>query len=132
MILNSTYMLTDIEINHADQTEESDMSFLTRMADMLGAITTVKNGCLLFILPGGGVTADGRPLPSFALARSDGDSHQFRIADRQAYTGVKAYWLDLNHGKKKAVNIKKRKTHAERAAAGKAATWRGQKVTCSF
>ncbi|HIB6424224.1 TPA: contractile injection system protein, VgrG/Pvc8 family, partial [Escherichia coli] len=107
-------MLMDIEIDHADQTEESDMSFLTRMADMLGAITTVKNGCLLFILPGGGVTVDGLPLPSFALARSDGDSHQFRIADRQAYTGVKAYWLDLNHGKKKAVNIKKRKTHAEK------------------
>ena len=109
-------MLMDIEIDHADQTEESDMSFLTRVADMLGAITTVKNGCLLFILPGGGVTADGRPLPSFALARSDGDSHQFRIADRQAYTGVKAYWLDLNHGKKKAVNIKKRKTHAEKSS----------------
>ncbi|STT02876.1 Uncharacterised protein [Klebsiella pneumoniae] len=29
------------------------MSFLTRMAEMLGAIATVKNGCLLFILPGG-------------------------------------------------------------------------------
>jgi hypothetical protein len=29
--------LIDIEIDHADQTEESDMSFLTRMAEMLGA-----------------------------------------------------------------------------------------------
>ncbi|EFK7895454.1 phage late control D family protein, partial [Escherichia coli] len=74
-------MLMNIEIDHADQTEESDISFLTRMADMLGAITTVKNGCLLFILPGGGVTASGRALPSFALTRSDGDSHRFRIAD---------------------------------------------------
>lgn len=35
-------ILMDIEIDHADQTEESDMSFLTRMAEMLGAITTVK------------------------------------------------------------------------------------------
>ncbi|MGK3384805.1 hypothetical protein ACSLOB_29880, partial [Escherichia coli] len=42
----------DIEIDHADQTEESDMSFLTRMAEMLGAITTVKSGNLLFIMPG--------------------------------------------------------------------------------
>ncbi|EEX1986360.1 phage late control D family protein [Escherichia coli] len=108
-------MLMDIEIDHADQTEESDMSFLTRMADMLGAITTVKNGSLLFILPGGGVTADGRALPSFALTRSDGDSHQFRIADRQAYTGVKAYWLDLNYGKKNAVNIRKRQTAPEKS-----------------
>ena len=98
-------MLMNIEIDHADQTEESDISFLTRMADMLGAITTVKNGCLLFILPGGGVTASGRALPSFALTRSDGDSHRFRIADRKAYTGVKAYWLDLKFGQKKAVNV---------------------------
>nr|WP_250114055.1 contractile injection system protein, VgrG/Pvc8 family [Escherichia coli] len=44
-------MLMDIEIDHADQTEESDMSFLTRMAEMLGAITTVKSGNLLFIMP---------------------------------------------------------------------------------
>lgn len=38
------------------------MSFLTCMADMLGAIATVKNGSLLFILPGGAVTADGKAL----------------------------------------------------------------------
>ncbi|EAP7573496.1 phage late control D family protein [Salmonella enterica subsp. enterica] len=102
-------MLMDIEIDHADQTQESDMSFLTRMADMLGAIATVKNGSLLFILPGGGVTADGRALPSFVLTRSHGDRHRFRISDRQAYTGVRAYWLDLNFGKKKKVSVKRRK-----------------------
>lgn len=44
-------MLMDIKIDHADQTEESDISFLTRMAEMLGAITTVKSGNLLFIMP---------------------------------------------------------------------------------
>lgn len=62
--------LIDIEIDHADQTEESDMSFLTRMAEMLGAIATVKNGCLLFILPGGGVSASGRALPSAEITRA--------------------------------------------------------------
>ncbi len=46
--------LAEVEIDHADQTEESDISFLTRMADMLGAIATVKNGALLFIVPGQG------------------------------------------------------------------------------
>ncbi|ELG0683577.1 phage late control D family protein, partial [Salmonella enterica] len=104
--------LMDIEIDHADQTDESDMSFLTRMADMLGAIATVKNGSLLFILPGGGVTADGKALPSFSLTRSHGDRHRFRISDRQAYTGVKAYWLDLNFGKKKKVSVKRRRKPA--------------------
>lgn len=108
-------MLMHIEIDHADQTEESDMSFLTRMADMLGAIATVKNGNLLFIIPGGGVTASGKPLPSFTLTRSDGDQHRFRIADRQAYTGVRAYWLDLNFGKKKQVSVKKRSLSQEKS-----------------
>ena len=100
--------LAEVEIDHADQTEESDISFLTRMADMLGAIATVKNGALLFIVPGQGVSASGKPLPSFAITRSSGDSHHFRIADRQAYTGVRAYWLDLDFGKKKKVSVTKR------------------------
>lgn len=92
-------LLMSVEIDHADQTDESDMSFLTRMADMLGAIATVKNGCLLFILPGGGLTASGQALPSLTITRSSGDRHSFRIADRDAYTGVQAYWLDLDYGK---------------------------------
>lgn len=106
--------LINIEIDHADQTEESDMSFLTRMADMLGAIATVKNGCLLFILPGGGVSASGRVLPSAEITRASGDGHRFRIADRDAYTGVRAYWLDLSFGKKKAVKVTKRKSKARK------------------
>lgn len=102
--------LMKAEIDHADQTQESDMSFLTRMAELLGAIATVKNGSLLFILPGGGVSASGIALPEFALTRSSGDRHSFRIADRDAYTGVQANWLDLDYGKKKTVTVKKRAT----------------------
>lgn len=106
--------LMSAEIDHADQTQESDMSFLTRMADILGAIATVKNGCLLFILSGGGVSANGKVLPEFAITRSSGDRHSFRIADRDAYTGVQAYWLDLDFGKKKKVTVRKRKKTTEK------------------
>ena len=88
----------------------SDMSFLTRMAEMLGAIATVKNGSLLFIVPGGGFTASGKAIPSIAITRSSGDRHRFRVADRDAYTGVRAYWLDLNYGKKKKVSVHRRAT----------------------
>ncbi|EOV5294843.1 phage late control D family protein [Klebsiella quasipneumoniae subsp. quasipneumoniae] len=106
--------LMSAEIDHADQTRESDMSFLTRMADLLGAIATVKNGSLLFILPGGGVSANGKALPEFAITRSSGDRHSFRIADRDAYTGVQAYWLDLEFGKKKKVTVKARKKKTQK------------------
>lgn len=114
--------LMSAEIDHADQTQESDMSFLTRMADLLGAIATIKNGSLLFILPGGGVSANGKALPQFAITRSSGDRHSFRIADRDAYTGVQAYWLDLEFGKKKKSPLKparRRPRRSRAAAAGK-------------
>lgn len=106
--------LMSAEIDHADQTQESDMSFLTRMADLLGAIATIKNGFLLFILPGGGVSANGKALPEFAITRSSGDRHSFRIADRDAYTGVQAYWLDMEFGKKKKVTVKARKKKTQK------------------
>ncbi|WPC54113.1 phage late control D family protein [Klebsiella pneumoniae] len=105
--------LMSAEIDHADQTQESDMSFLARMADLLGAIATIKNGSLLFILPGGGVSANGKALPEFAITRSSGDRHSFRVADRDAYTGVQAYWLDLEFGKKRKVTVKERKKKTE-------------------
>lgn len=111
--------LMSAEIDHADQTQESDMSFLTRMADLLGAIATVKNGSLLFILPGGGVSANGKALPEFAITRSSGDRHSFRIADRDAYTGVQAYWLDLEFGKRKRLPLRsaRKRPRTSRAAA---------------
>ncbi|PHM38596.1 phage late control D family protein [Xenorhabdus innexi] len=101
--------LMDIEIDHADQTNESDISFLSRMADMLGAIATVKNGRLLFILPGRGLSQSGKPLSVITLTRDSGDRHSFRVADRAAYTGVKAYWLDLNVGKQPATTMKRQR-----------------------
>ncbi|MDR6348537.1 phage late control D family protein [Pantoea sp. SORGH_AS_0659] len=101
--------LKDIGIDHADQTSESDISFLTRMAQMLGAVATVKNGSLLFIVPGKGVSASGRVLPAVTITRESGDSHSFRVADRDAYTGVQAYWMDLNFGKKKPTTVKRRR-----------------------
>lgn len=101
--------LKDVEIDHADQTNESDISFLSRMAEMIGAVATIKNGRLLFIVPGMGVSQSGRVLPSVMITRASGDGHSFRVADRDAYTGVQAYWLDLNFGKKKPTAIKRRK-----------------------
>ncbi|MCK8542089.1 phage late control D family protein [Yersinia ruckeri] len=101
--------LGKIEIDHADQTSESDISFLTRMAEKLGAITTIKNGMLLFMHPGRAVSQSGKLLPAITITRASGDKHSFRVADRDAYTGVTAYWLDLNFGKPKKATVKRRR-----------------------
>ncbi|WP_273745793.1 phage late control D family protein [Morganella morganii] len=107
--------LIDIEIDHADQTNESDISFLSRMAEMLGAIATIKNGNLLFIIPNRGLSASGNPIPEIVITRDSGDKHSFRVADRDAYTGVKANWLDLNFGKKPETSVKRKKRKSKKS-----------------
>ncbi|MBP8219411.1 MAG: phage late control D family protein, partial [Aeromonas sp.] len=79
-------------IDHIDQTNESDLAFLTRLATEQDAIATVKSGRLMFIKAGQGTTASGQPLPAITITRQDGDQHRFSVADRDAYTGVTAYW----------------------------------------
>ncbi|MCY0611600.1 contractile injection system protein, VgrG/Pvc8 family, partial [Klebsiella pneumoniae] len=79
-------------VDHIDQTNESDGSFLMRLAGQYGAISSVKNGNLLFTRQGQGKSATGKPLPVNTITRKDGDSHRFSLADRGANTGVIASW----------------------------------------
>lgn len=83
-------------IEHIDQTNESAVNLLTRLAQQFDAIATVKNGNLLFIPAAGGVSASGIVLPTVAITRQSGDQHRFSIADRDTYTGVKASYHDVD------------------------------------
>lgn len=100
--------LAGIKIPHIDQSQESDAKFLTRLADRNGGEVSVKAGKLLFLKAGRGVTASGKPIPQITITRSDGDRHQFSIADRGAYTGVTAKWLHTKDPKPKKVKIKRK------------------------
>ncbi|MDO9830568.1 phage late control D family protein [Glaesserella parasuis] len=95
----------NFEIKHIDQTDESSISFLTRLAEEHDAIATVKNGRLLFIKSGKSTTASGQKLPQFILTRQAGDSHRFAIAEGDNYKAVKAYWHDTATGKRGEVII---------------------------
>ncbi|MCA7001317.1 phage late control D family protein [Dickeya solani] len=98
------------KVDHIDQTNESDCSFLVRLAKDHGAIAAVKDGRLLFLRQGQGRTASGKPLPAAIITREDGDSHRFTLADRGAYTGVVANWLHTKEPKKKQeVKVKRRR-----------------------
>ncbi|MFM5577136.1 phage late control D family protein [Aeromonas veronii] len=96
-------------IDHIDQTNESDLAFLTRLATEQDAIATVKSGRLMFIKAGNGTTASGKPLPAVTITRQDGDQHQFSVADRDAYTGVIAYWQDNKAAEKKKIEVKRKR-----------------------
>lgn len=93
----------DQVIEHLDQTDESDANLLTRLAQEFDAIATVKAERLLFAQAGKATTASGQPLEPITITRQSGDTHRFAVADRKAYTGVRAWWHDLRTGEKKEV-----------------------------
>lgn len=100
--------LASVPVTHIDQTQETDAAFLTRIATLNGAVAAIKAGRLLFIKPGGGVTAAGKPIPQMTITRQDGDRHSFSIADRGAYTGVTASWLHTKEPKPKKVKVQRK------------------------
>ncbi|EOC1312481.1 phage late control D family protein [Cronobacter turicensis] len=103
-----TPALAGIKIPHIDQAQESDAKFLTRLAERNGGEVSIKAGKLLFLKGGAGVTASGKPIPQVVITRSDGDRHQFAIADRGAYTGVTARWLHTKDPKPQKVKVKRK------------------------
>lgn len=94
-------------IDHIDQTNESDINLLTRLAEEHGAMCTVKNGTLLFMPLGQGKTASGKPIPLRKITRKSGDSYAFSIAESENYKAVRVYWHDTATGKRGEIIIDK-------------------------
>ncbi|TFF00762.1 phage late control D family protein [Histophilus somni] len=102
-------------IPHLDQTNESDINLLSRLAENYDAIATVKNGKLLFMPVGMGVTVSGKALPTIEITRQMGDNFSFSLTENDNYTAVRAYWHNMDNGKKGVVLIDKN-TKIERLA----------------
>lgn len=88
------------KVEHIDQTSESDVNLLTRLALDHDAIATVKKGMLLFMPAGEAESVTGIKFPTSTLVRSSGDQHRFSMAERDTYTGVKAYYQDVKKAAK--------------------------------
>lgn len=97
--------LASTVVPHIDQTNESDMSFLTRLAKRFDAVMTVKDGNLLFLPIGTGRTASGRALPGLTIKRADGDRHRYNITERETYSGVRAFYHSNGAAEKKHVTV---------------------------
>ena len=87
--------LKDEVIEHMDQTSESDVNLLTRLAEDFDAIATVKKGMLLFMNIGEAQSATGIAFPPCKLTRQSGDQHRFSLAERDMYTSVRAFYQDI-------------------------------------
>lgn len=97
--------LGGMAVPHMDQTNESDANFLTRLAEQHDAITSVKNGRLLFMPAGFTETVSGRSIPTLVITRSIGDQHRYSLSNGQAYNKAKAYYHDVKAGKRGEVVV---------------------------
>ena len=97
--------LASVRIPHLDQANESDINLLTRLGKRFDAVATVKGGALIFAPIGAGTTASGQPLPGVQITRASGDQHRYTVADREKYTGVRAYWGDRKAARRTGVLV---------------------------
>lgn len=95
--------LSSVMVEHLDQTDESDLNVLTRLGEKHDAIAAVKAGRLLFLPRGQAQTASGNALPVLSISPQSGDQYTYREMDRDEYTGVIAFYDDLDAGQQKQV-----------------------------
>lgn len=135
--------LASINIAHVDQTDESDLNLLSRLAKDYDAIVTVKSGYLMLFKAGQATTVSGKPILPVTITREDGDQHRYSIMERESgYTGVKAYWSNKKGAKRQEIIIGKdhklkviRKTYkseAEAKYAAQAELKRSQRNAATF
>lgn len=97
--------IAGVRIEHIDQTDESDLHFLTRLAERFDAVATVKSGNLIFVPMGQATTASGLEIPSIQLRRQSGDQHRYMLAERDAFTGVTAQWYERDEAERLTVTV---------------------------
>lgn len=130
------------EVAHIDQKNESDLNFVTRLAKLHDAVATIKKGLLLFLPIDGTTTSSGATMSPITITRADGDSHRYHTSDRDAYSGVRAYWHDPKQSNRRSVlvglsgNAKRLKeghaTEADARAAAEAEWKRIQRGAATF
>ena len=92
---------TKIEVEN--QVCESDLSFLTRLAEKYDALVKPAGESLLFLKKGEAVTALGKPLGPVVLRPSDILSWSYSRSEQTKYEGVIALWHDLERAEQREV-----------------------------
>ena len=97
--------LASVQILHMDQTEESDLHFLTRLGQQYDAVAKPAGRYLLLVARGEAMTATGRSMTSKTLHRSQTSRHRFTMPNRSRYRSVIAYFHEPKSGTKSRVRV---------------------------
>ncbi len=97
--------LSTINIPHLDQTEESDLHLLTRLARQYDAVAKPAGGFLLFVPRGEARSATGKAIPTVPISRNQTSNHRVTMADRGKYPAVLAHWHNTATGTRTPVHV---------------------------
>jgi phage protein D len=130
--------LASVQIQHEDQTNETDQGFLTRLAERYGATIKPADGKLVVVPRGQGGVAG-----SATIRIEEVSSCRATLKGRGAYGGVKARWIDRATNQEKVVTagessgalpvfeekqLHKTEAEAEKAAAARLQSFRSGEV----
>jgi len=94
-----------IYLDHIDQTDESDIAFLQRLAQDFGAFLKPANGLLIFSRPKRAVSLSGKPMQLIPLADEDISTFSMMLAERGKYGKVIAKWHNFQTGKEEKISV---------------------------
>ena len=90
---------------HIDQSEESDLHLLTRLAKEYDAIAKPVSGFLVFAPQGDSKSVSDQDLPTVAIEPIQIIRHRLTQADRGKYSSVKAYWHNTESAERVPVQV---------------------------
>lgn len=97
--------LASIELPQTDQTDESDINLLLRLAKRYDAVAKPAGGNLIFAQRGTGQTVSGVALPTITIQPSDLDSFRAMKTVREAPGTVVTSWYDIKNGQRHEVGV---------------------------
>lgn len=99
--------LASIALPHFDQSEESDMNLLLRIAKRYDAIAKPAGGKLIFAKRGDATNVSGVPLPRVALNKSDCSKYEWAASTRESAGTVVAYWHAKRAARRHEISVGK-------------------------
>lgn len=97
--------LQSVKIGHIDQSSESDLHFMTRIAERVGGNFKLADGKMVMNKAGSGQLPSGTEAPVFAIQEDSGDVKNGWSAtgsERGSYGSAEAYWQDTKKGERTA------------------------------
>lgn len=92
-----------MKIGHIDQSSESDINFLTRLAKRVGANFKLADEKIIFNKAGSGKLPSGSDAPVFTLIETGQSDWDATGSERGSYKSASAAWVDPQTGKRETI-----------------------------